>query len=50
MLVTYYQWKWLPGGIPADVIRTDPTRMAQGIMIGIGFLDAGVIYKEGLSL
>jgi MgtC family len=29
MLVTLYQWKWLPG-VPLDTIRTDPTRMAQG--------------------
>lgn len=28
----------------------DPTRMAQGIMTGIGFLGAGVIIKEGLSV
>jgi putative Mg2+ transporter-C (MgtC) family protein len=28
----------------------DPTRMAQGIMTGIGFLGAGVIFKEGLSV
>ncbi|MDD2465604.1 MAG: MgtC/SapB family protein [Desulfobulbus sp.] len=49
MLVTYYQWKWLPG-VPLDTVRTDPTRMAQGIMTGIGFLGAGVIYKEGRSV
>ncbi|WP_019142953.1 MgtC/SapB family protein [Noviherbaspirillum massiliense] len=49
MLVMLYQWKWLPG-VPADTIRTDPTRMAQGIMTGIGFLGAGVIFKEGLSV
>lgn len=49
MLVTLYQWKWLPG-VPLDTIRTDPTRMAQGIMTGIGFLGAGVIFKEGLSV
>jgi len=49
MLVTYYQWKWMPG-TPIDTVRTDPTRMAQGIMTGIGFLGAGVIYKEGLSV
>jgi len=49
MLVTLYQWKWLPGA-PLDTIRTDPTRMAQGIMTGIGFLGAGVIFKEGLSV
>jgi len=49
MTIMYYQWKWLPGA-PLDTIRTDPTRMAQGIMTGIGFLGAGVIYKEGLSV
>jgi putative Mg2+ transporter-C (MgtC) family protein len=49
MLVTLYQWQWLPG-VPLDTIRTDPTRMAQGIMTGIGFLGAGVIFKEGLSV
>lgn len=49
MLVTVYQQKWLPG-VPLETIRTDPTRMAQGIMTGIGFLGAGVIFKEGLSV
>lgn len=49
MLVTLYQWKWLPG-VPMDTVRTDPTRMAQGIMTGIGFLGAGVIFKEGLTV
>jgi len=49
MLVTLYQSKWLPA-MPIDTIRVDPTRMAQGIMTGIGFLGAGVIFKEGLSV
>lgn len=49
MLVTLYQWQWLPG-VPLDTVRTDPTRMAQGIMTGIGFLGAGVIFKEGLTV
>lgn len=49
MLVTLYQWKWLPG-VPLDTVKTDPTRMAQGIMTGIGFLGAGVIYKESYSV
>jgi putative Mg2+ transporter-C (MgtC) family protein len=49
MLVTLFQSEWLPG-IPLDAIRMDPTRMAQGIMTGIGFLGAGVIFKEGLSV
>jgi putative Mg2+ transporter-C (MgtC) family protein len=49
MLVTLFQWTWVPG-IALDSIRTDPTRMAQGIMTGIGFLGAGVIFKEGYSV
>ena len=49
MLVTLYQSYWFTGG-GSDVVRVDPTRMAQGIMTGIGFLGAGVIFKEGLSV
>lgn len=49
MLVTSHQWEWL-GSVPLETIRTDPTRMAQGIMTGIGFLGAGVIFKEGLTV
>lgn len=49
MLVTVYQSHWMTY-IPADSVRTDPTRMAQGIMTGIGFLGAGVIIKEGLTV
>jgi putative Mg2+ transporter-C (MgtC) family protein len=49
MLVTVYQDLWMTH-IPLDAIRTDPTRMAQGIMTGIGFLGAGVIFKEGLTV
>jgi putative Mg2+ transporter-C (MgtC) family protein len=49
MLVTVYQNQWMTV-VPLDAIRTDPTRMAQGIMTGIGFLGAGVIFKEGLTV
>jgi putative Mg2+ transporter-C (MgtC) family protein len=49
MLVTVYQDTWMTHVSP-DAIRTDPTRMAQGIMTGIGFLGAGVIFKEGLNV
>jgi putative Mg2+ transporter-C (MgtC) family protein len=48
MLLTVYQQDWFPAG--GDVVRIDPTRMAQGIMTGIGFLGAGVIFKEGLTV
>jgi hypothetical protein len=40
MLVTVYQNERTTP-LAADAIRTDPTRMAQGIMTGIGFLGAG---------
>jgi putative Mg2+ transporter-C (MgtC) family protein len=49
MLVTLYQSEWLPG-VPLETVKMDPTRMAQGIMTGIGFLGAGVIYKEGATV
>lgn len=49
MLLVAYQWQLIPQQY-VDTIRTDPTRMAQGIMTGIGFLGAGVIIKEGLTV
>ncbi len=49
MLVTVYEALWF---VPQVSVRValDPTRMAQGIMTGIGFLGAGVIVKEGMSV
>lgn len=49
MLVTIYQRDWFSGAM-METVRVDPTRMAQGIMTGIGFLGAGVIMKEGASI
>jgi putative Mg2+ transporter-C (MgtC) family protein len=49
MTITAFQIDWLVG-IPPDAVRTDPTRMAQGIMTGIGFLGAGVIFMEGINV
>ena len=49
MLLMAYQWQLIPKEF-IDTVRTDPTRMAQGIMTGIGFLGAGVIIKEGLTV
>ena len=46
MLVPVYQNEWMTQQA-IDAFRIDPTRMAQGIMTGIGFLGAGVIFKEG---
>ena len=49
MLVTVYESHWFTQQVAARVV-VDPTRMAQGIMTGIGFLGAGVIVKEGLTV
>jgi putative Mg2+ transporter-C (MgtC) family protein len=49
MLVTVYESQWFAASGSARVV-VDPTRMAQGIMTGIGFLGAGVIMKDGLSV
>src|SRR2546423_14474116 len=48
MLVTVYEAHGVP--VTGYAVQLDPTRMAQGIMTGIGFLGAGVIIKEGLSV
>src|SRR4029078_3095967 len=46
MLVSVYESEWFHAtGVWRAAI--DPTRMAQGIMTGIGFLGAGVIMREG---
>ena len=49
MLVTVFESYWI-ASIAASRVVIDPTRMAQGIMTGIGFLGAGVIVKEGLTV
>lgn len=49
MQVTVFQLQLLPG-IPLEALRIDPTRMAQGIMTGIGFLGAGVIMKDNMTI
>ncbi len=49
MLLTVFQWDLLSGR-QLETIRIDPTRMGQGIMTGIGFLGAGVIMKEKLTI
>src|SRR4051812_48881131 len=49
MLVTVYETHWFPQVSAARVIL-DPTRMAQGIMTGIGFVGAGAIIKEGFTV
>lgn len=46
MLLVRNHPPWLQG----ELVRLDPTRMAQGIVTGIGFLGAGVIFREGLTV
>lgn len=49
MLLTVFSGR-LTTDIPIETLRIDPTRMAQGLMTGIGFLGAGVILREGLTI
>src|SRR5262245_32484455 len=49
MIAAVHQGRWM-GANAIGTITTDPTRTAQGIMTGIGFLGAGVIFKEGLTV
>lgn len=39
-----------PGAFAGEATRLDPTRLAQGVMTGIGFVGAGVIFKEGVNV
>jgi putative Mg2+ transporter-C (MgtC) family protein len=49
MVMTVYQDTWF-AALSLEHTTIDPTRMAQGIMTGIGFLGAGVIMREGLTV
>ncbi len=49
MLLTHFEGAWMEQA-PGSTVVLDPTRMAQGIMTGIGFLGAGVIMKDGLNV
>jgi putative Mg2+ transporter-C (MgtC) family protein len=48
-VVTGYPEFWFGGHGGANV-STDPTRIVQGIVTGIGFLGAGVIMREGFNI
>lgn len=41
-------WRFAP--LPGTEIVSDPTRMAHGVLTGIGFLCAGVIFRSGFSI
>src|SRR5215475_5276557 len=49
MMAAVYQGRWMSSNVVGSV-TIDVTRTAQGIMTGIGFLGAGVIFKEGLTV
>ncbi|NJC40209.1 putative Mg2+ transporter-C (MgtC) family protein [Brevundimonas alba] len=44
------QGAWRFDAIPGTEIVSDPTRMAHGVLTGIGFLCAGVIFRAGFSI
>ena len=44
-----YSGYWYGGQHP-DITHGDMTRVAQGVLTGVGFLGAGMIMKEGLSI
>ncbi len=49
VVIVGYPQQWY-GGIHLGLIAADPTRVIQGIVTGVGFLCAGVIMKDGLSI
>lgn len=44
------QGAWRFDALPGTAIVSDPTRMAHGVLTGIGFLCAGVIFRSGFSI
>lgn len=50
MLAAMSQGQWAFESLPNENIVTDPTRMAHGVLTGIGFLCAGVIFRSGFSI
>lgn len=39
-----------PGSFPPGAALLDPSRVSQGVMTGVGFIGAGVIFKEGVTV
>ena len=37
-------------GVVGGGARLDPSRLGQGVLTGVGFIGAGVIFKEGVSV
>jgi putative Mg2+ transporter-C (MgtC) family protein len=44
------QGSWRFDALTGTAIVSDPTRMAHGVLTGIGFLCAGVIFRAGFSI
>ncbi|WP_036665837.1 MgtC/SapB family protein [Paludibacterium yongneupense] len=49
VVIVGYSQSWYGGGL-GNMLHGDMTRVAQGILSGIGFLGAGLIMKEGFSI
>jgi putative Mg2+ transporter-C (MgtC) family protein len=45
-----YPGHWFGGHVSQYLVNSDPTRIIQGIVTGIGFLGAGVIMREGFNI
>ncbi|MRW85051.1 MgtC/SapB family protein [Pseudoduganella sp. FT26W] len=45
-----YPSHWFGGHVSQYLVSSDPTRIVQGIVTGIGFLGAGVIMREGFNI
>jgi putative Mg2+ transporter-C (MgtC) family protein len=50
MMAGVRQADWVFVALPGMTVVSDPTRMAHGILTGIGFLGAGVIFRQGNSV
>jgi putative Mg2+ transporter-C (MgtC) family protein len=50
MMVGVRQADWVFDPIEGTNIVSDPARMAHGILTGIGFLGAGVIFRQGNAI
>lgn len=50
MLAAMHQSTWAFTALPGQTVVIDPTRMSHGLLTGIGFLCAGVIFREGFSI
>jgi putative Mg2+ transporter-C (MgtC) family protein len=48
-VIAGYPGDWYGGQVVIG-LGADPTRIIQGIVTGVGFLGAGVIWKEGLNI